>query len=58
MERIINNITAYIWLGIFFLCLGGVIFAGATWHIWTALLSFIMFKAMYIPKKGDKKISK
>jgi len=55
-ERIINNIAAYIWLGLTFLCLGGVIFAGAYWHIWTALLSFVMYRAMYTPKpKNNKK---
>lgn len=50
MERIINNIMAYIWLGLFFLALGGAIFAGAWWHLLTAAISYLMYRVMYIPK--------
>lgn len=51
MERIINNIVAYIWAGLCIICLYGVIFKGAYWHLFTAGISYLMFKAMYIPKE-------
>lgn len=53
MERIINNLTAYIWLALFIVALFGIIFKGAWWHLWTAGLCWIMFRAMYIPKDKD-----
>lgn len=53
MERIINNLTAYIWLALFIVALFGIIFKGAWWHLWTAGLCWIVFRAMYIPKDND-----
>lgn len=55
MERIINNITAYVWLVLFILCMWGVIFKGAYWHLFTAGISWVMFRAMYEPKDKDTK---
>jgi hypothetical protein len=51
MERFINNLTAYIWFGLAAAAGIGVIFCGATHHIFTAIISAVMGYAMYIPKE-------
>lgn len=54
MERIINNIIAFIWLALFIVCLCVAIFSGACWHVWTALISLAMFSVSYVPKDSDE----
>lgn len=53
MENTMNKIAMWAWgvLGIF--CLGGVLFAGAWWHIPTALICFVMFLSFKCECKKD-----
>lgn len=50
-DRIINNGMAYVWLGLSIICICGVIFKGAWWHLFTAAISFGMYKMIFIPKE-------
>jgi len=60
MERIINNIQSYIWLGLAVIIIVSILINWiangifAYWHIFTALISYVMYKAMYIPAEDDK----
>ena len=45
-----NKVFRFIWAGLFFLCLYGIIFQGAYWHIVTA----IMCAVMYAVSKDDE----
>ncbi|MBR0292636.1 MAG: hypothetical protein IJQ79_10960 [Bacteroidales bacterium] len=53
-ERKLNNGLAYVWLAVAILCLCGVVFKGAYWHIATAAISFLMYKMMFIPKDKEQ----
>ena len=54
IERTISNIQAYIWLALTIFCLGGAIIKGAWWHLFTAGISYVMYKAFYVPKEDRK----
>ncbi len=49
-DRTINNGLAYVWLALSIACICGVIFKGAWHHLFTAAISFGMYKMMFIPK--------
>ena len=55
-ERIISNSMAYIWAALGAGCLVGAIFFGAWWHLVTALICWVMFKAFYHPKPSRKDV--
>ena len=40
-----NKVFRFIWAGLFFLCLYGIFFKGAYWHIVTAILCAVMYAA-------------
>ena len=42
----VNKIFRFIWAGLFILCLYGIIFQGAYWHIGTAILCAVMYAAL------------
>lgn len=41
----INKFQQYLFGGLGLLCAGGVVFAGAWWHLFTALICYIMYEA-------------
>jgi len=45
-DQKLNKGLSYIWLFLMLGCLAGVIFAGAYWHLFTAGISFVMWRAM------------
>lgn len=53
MERIINNIQAYIFAILGIAALVGVLANGAYWHLLTVGICYIMFRVLYIPKEKD-----
>ncbi len=53
MERIINNVQAYLFMALGIAALAGIIVKGAYWHIWTVAICYVMYKALYIPKKKE-----
>lgn len=54
LERTMNNVMAYLWLFIAVFCIVGAIGWGAWWHLFTAGISYVMYKAMYIPKSDNE----
>lgn len=44
MERIINKIVSNFWLVLSIVCALAILFAGAYWHGWTALLCYLMWQ--------------
>ena len=50
LEIKISNLIAYVWLTLMVCCLVGVIGWGATHHLFTAAICFVMYKAIYTPK--------
>lgn len=58
MERIMNNIMAYAWYALGLGAAIGVIFCGATHHLFTVAVCAIMGYAMYIPKEKNNESNK
>lgn len=44
METIINRVISSFWLVLGIVCALAVLFAGAYWHGWTALLCYLMWR--------------
>lgn len=58
MEKMMNKITMYIWAVLGLLCLGGVLFAKAWWHIPTCLLCYAMYRSFGAEVKEVKETKK
>lgn len=43
-DILIHKGLAYVWLALLIGCLAGVVFAGAYWHLFTAGISWIMYR--------------
>jgi len=52
-ERIINNTMAYTWAAVGVGSFVGAVIFGAWWHLFTALICYIMFRAFYQPKRKE-----
>lgn len=58
IDRLIQNSLAYVWLGLMIAALIGAIFFRAEHHFFTAGISYLMFKVMYIPKAKEQEQTK